>query len=132
MNCQIENGPVFTVLRIQLAEGESFRAEPGSMIAMSPTIKLEAKSAGKGIFGALKAAAGGESFFASLYTAVEGDGEIVLAPSVPGDIMKFEMTGRELYAQGSAYMAGSPELTIASQGSLNLNPASNLKSISRI
>ncbi|HEX7715326.1 MAG TPA: AIM24 family protein [Bacillota bacterium] len=63
---QIENGPVFTTLRVKMAQGESFRAEAGAMIAMSPTIGMEAKTVGKGIFGDLKATVGGESLFASL------------------------------------------------------------------
>lgn len=118
MDFKIENGPVFTTLRIQMAKGESFRAEAGAMIAMSPTIQLEAKSSGKGFFGTLKAAVGGEDLFASLFTAVDGDGELLLAPSSPGDIVKFEISGKTLYAQAGSYLAGSPELTLSTEGSL--------------
>lgn len=118
MDYQIENGPVFTTLRIKMASGESFRAESGAMIAMSPTIGLEAKTTGKGFFGALKSVVGGESLFASLYTAAGGAGELVLAPSAPGDIIRFDLAGQTIFAQGGAYLAGSPELELAAQGSL--------------
>ena len=118
MEYKIEHGPVFTTLRILMNQGESFRAESGAMVAMSPTIELEAKAAGKGLFGAIKVAVGGESFFASLYTAGGGPGELLLAPAVPGDIITFEMDGKTILAQGGAYLAGSPRLELSTQGSL--------------
>jgi uncharacterized protein (TIGR00266 family) len=117
MEFSIEHSPVFTVLRVQLSPGESFRAEPGAMLSMSPTIDLEAKTSGKGLFGALKAAVGGESFFASLYTAQRGEGEILLAPALPGEIIRLDLSGETIFAQGGAYLAGAPDLTLSAQGS---------------
>ena len=49
MEFQIENRPVFTTLKILLAQGESFKAEPGAMVSMSPTIETQAKGSGKGL-----------------------------------------------------------------------------------
>ncbi len=118
MDYQIENGPVFTTLQVKMAPGETFRAESGAMIAMSPTIELEAKSAGKGLLGTLKAAVGGESLFATLYKATGGDGELILAPSIPGDIVRFNLAGETLFAQSGTYLGGSPELELSTQGSL--------------
>lgn len=118
MDFKIEHGPVFTIIRIQMKQGEQFRAEAGAMVSMSPTLKLEAKSAGKGLMGTLKAAVGGESFFASLFTAETGDGELVLAPGTLGDILQMEMSGNTIYTEGGAYLAGSPGLEISTKGSL--------------
>lgn len=117
MDYKIEHGPVFTIIRINLKQGEQFRAEAGAMVSMSPTLKLEAKSAGKGLMGTLKAAVGGESLFATLYTAETGSGELVLAPSVLGDILKMDLTGNTIYAEGGAYLAGSPGLDLSTKGS---------------
>ena len=117
MISEIENRPVFTTLKITLADGESFKAEPGAMVSMSPTIELEVKKTGEGFLGAIKAAAGGESFFASLYTASDGEGELILAPPVPGDIVKFDLDGNTVLAQSGAYLAGSPDLELSTQGS---------------
>jgi uncharacterized protein (TIGR00266 family) len=117
MEFKIENGPVFTTLRVIMAKGESFKAEAGAMISMSPTIELQAKAAAKGIFGAMKAAVGGESFFASLYTATGGNGELVLAPGTLGDVVRFDLRGQTIFAQSGAYLAGSPELELSTQGS---------------
>jgi len=117
MDFKIENGPVFTTLRITMSGGEQFRAEAGAMLSMTPTIELEAKTSGKGLFGAVKAAVGGESFFASLFTA-RSEGELVLAPSTLGDIIHLKMSGFTLNAQGGAYLAGSPSLELSTKGSL--------------
>ncbi|UCH92641.1 MAG: TIGR00266 family protein [Candidatus Aminicenantes bacterium] len=117
MEYKIEHGPVFTIIRINLRQGEQFRAEAGAMVSMSPTLTLQAKTTGKGFMGSIKAAVGGESFFASLFTAETGDGELVLAPSVLGDVLKMELTGNTIYAEGGAYLAGSPNLQLSTKGS---------------
>lgn len=116
MEFLIENSPVFTTLRIVMRAGEQFRAEAGAMVSMSPSITLEAKTTGKGLFGAVKAAVGGESFFASLFTA-NSDGELVLAPATLGDIMRMNLNGTTINAQSGAYLAGSPNLEISTKGS---------------
>ena len=118
MEYKIEHGPVFTIVRISFKQGEQFRAEAGAMVSMTPTLKLEAKTTGKGLMGTLKAAVGGEGLFATLYTAETGDGELVLAPGTLGDVMKMEMSGNTLYAQSGAYLAGSPSLELSTKGSL--------------
>lgn len=118
MKYQIGNGPAFTTLQLTLSRGESVKAEAGAMIGMTSSVSLEAKTSGKGVFGALKAVIGGESLFISLYTASEDNSELLLAPAAPGDIIAFEMIDNTIYAQGGAYLAGSPELEISTQGSL--------------
>ena len=65
----------------------------------------------------LKAAVGGEGLFASLFTASGGAGEVVLAPSAPGDIIGFDMSGNTILAQSGAYLAGSDGLELSTQGS---------------
>ncbi len=117
MDYKIEHGPVFTIVRLNLKQGEQFRAESGAMVSMTPTLKMEAKTSGKGLMGTLKAAVGGEGLFVTLYTAETGDGELVLAPSVLGDILKMELTGNTIYAEGGAYLAGSPGLELSTKGS---------------
>jgi uncharacterized protein (TIGR00266 family) len=113
----IESEPVFTILRVKLDAGESFRAEPGAMLAMSPTIELKALSSGKGVLGSFKAAVGGESFFASLFTASGAGGEIILAPHSVGDIIKLDLQNETIYAHGGAYLAGHPDLELSTRGS---------------
>ncbi len=117
MNFNIEHEPVFTTLRVSLEKGESFKAEAGAMMSMSPAVQLEAKTTGKGLFGSIKAAVGGEGFFASLFTAVDGPGEVVLGPASPGDIIQMELSNQTLFTQAGAYLAGSTGLVLSTQGS---------------
>ncbi len=117
MKFEIEHAPVFSILRVTLEQNESFRAEAGAMVSMSSNIELEAKGSGKGLLGSLKAAVGGESLFASLYTAKDSMGEVVLAPAAPGDILQIELKNETLYAAGGAYLAGDKNLELSSKGS---------------
>lgn len=118
MQFTIEHAPVFSTLRVALSQGERLRAEPGAMLSMSASIELQAKSAGKGLLGTLKAAAGGESVFASMYEAKNAPGELILAPGIPGDIVQLELSNQTIMAQSGAYLAGSEHLVLSAQGSL--------------
>lgn len=117
MEYQISNGPVFTTLSVKMNRGDRIKAEAGAMVAMSPTIDLQAKASGKGLLGTLAAAVGGEALFGSLFTALD-QGELLLAPSVPGDILRLRLDGQTVLAQGGAYLAGSDGLELSTQGSL--------------
>jgi len=110
--------PSYSVARVSLEKGEQIMAESGAMVGMSPTIRLEAKMSGGGVFGALKSAVGGESLFRTTFTADSGPGEILFAPSEVGDIMAVEMTGSKFFVQPGSYLAGDPSLAISVQGSL--------------
>ncbi len=117
MDFKIENSPVFTTLTVSLQVGESFKAEAGAMVSMSPGIELKSKKQGKGLGGMLKAAVGGEGLFSSVFTAASGAGEVVIAPSSPGDIIGFDMSGNTILAQSGAYLAGTEGLELSTQGS---------------
>ncbi len=117
MEYKIENRPVFTTLQVQLTSGETFKAEAGAMVSMSTSIELKSRTTGKGLGGMFKAAIGGEGFFSSEFSA-SSPGEVVLAPPVPGDIIDMKISGQTVFCQGGAYLAGSPELELSTQGSL--------------
>ncbi|MBI9099255.1 MAG: TIGR00266 family protein [Spirochaetaceae bacterium] len=117
MDYTIENRPVFTTLKVQLAAGETLKAEAGAMVSMSSTIELKSKTTGKGLGGMFKAAIGGEGLFSSEFTAVS-PGEVVVAPPVPGDIIDLKISGQTIFCQGGAYLAGSTGLELSTQGSL--------------
>lgn len=117
MKYEIIHQPSFSTLVVKLTAGESFKAEAGAMVSMTSNINLEAKSSGKGFFGSIKAAVGGESFFASLFTCTQGEGEVILAPSAIGDIMHTKLNGTTLFASGGAYLAGDKDFDISTKGS---------------
>ncbi|HPD33614.1 MAG TPA: TIGR00266 family protein [Bacteroidota bacterium] len=114
----IDHRPSFSTLRILLNQNEQIRAEAGAMIAMSPDIQLQAKTTGKGFFGAIKATMGGESMFSSIFTSNANNAELILAPTTIGDIIPIELNNETVFANGGSFLAGNPEIEISTQGSL--------------
>ncbi|KKA16933.1 hypothetical protein T310_9454 [Rasamsonia emersonii CBS 393.64] len=89
-----------SLLTIQLAMGCPIVAKPGAMIAMSTTITLK----GSIKISLKKFIAGGEMAH-STYT---GPGELLLAPSVLGDIAVLRFTGSETWKVGrDAFLAAT-------------------------
>lgn len=104
--------PSFAMAHVELAAGESIRTESGAMVGMSPNLQLQSKMEG-GFFKALgRAMLAGESMFQSTYTAQGAAGEILLAPSTPGDIMGIELQNQAFMVQGGSWLAGSVSLNI--------------------
>ena len=107
--------PAFTLMTAHLEPNESIKVEPGAMVAQSSDISI---STGRAISGGLakglfKAVVGGESFFLNTFTAGNSGGWISLAPSAPGDISTFNLApGENLFLQGGAFMACSPNVEI--------------------
>ena len=62
MKSTIEFSPSYTMLTLELAAGESFKAEPGAMVAQQG-VEMQTGMGGGGLFGGLKRMMGGESFF---------------------------------------------------------------------
>ena len=112
MRTEIIGHNAFQSLRVELGAGERFVSEAGKMVRMSATIDSEVQSVAKsgGLMGGLKRMLGGESFFFSHYTA-RAAGEVVLAPTLPGNVGFQQLDGRcGWYCAGGSYMASGPEI----------------------
>lgn len=98
--------PSFGVARLNLAAGESVRAEAGAMMATSAGVIVAAKAEG-GVLKSLKRAAlGGESFFLTTYTAPDGGGWVDVAPRLPGDLLSVDVTPqRAMIVQKGSWLA---------------------------
>ncbi len=58
----------------------------------------------------------GESIFINDFTAENGDAEIKIAPSSPGDMVHYNLKdGETIYLQSSGYVASAPSVNIDSQ-----------------
>ncbi len=119
MQVNIEYRPSFALAIVKLAAEEAVVAEAGAMVSMSSNVQIKTSSraadGGKrgGILKSLKRSVfGGESFFMNTYTAQGGEGEVTLAPTLPGDVLSIPMTGSGLLIQGTSYMASSPGISI--------------------
>ncbi len=109
--------PVFAVARIMLEAGESIRAESGAMMGMSANVHLDSKiSGGLGkMFGRLLT---GESAFQTTFIAQNGPGEVLLAPSFPGDIVEVDVSTGPMVVTSGAFLAGDTRLDYQVQASM--------------
>ena len=104
------------MVRVELAGGETIKAESGAMVASSPTIDVESKMEG-GFLGALsRKFLTGEKFFFQTLRATRGPGEVLLAPTVPGEIVLLELDGvNEYMVQKDGFLAGAEAIKLDSQ-----------------
>ncbi len=92
-------------------------AESGAMVTQDGHVEMQTSAGqGKGAGGFLKGLGRkmflGESFFRNTFTAQTSPGEVTFAPSLPGDIMIYEMGGRDLVVQQTSYLASATTVEI--------------------
>lgn len=111
MQTEIHHSPGNAAARVRLDAGETLTAEGGSMIAIGGEVTLETtthqKGKGGGLLKAAKRLLGGESFFLNHYTAGTAGGEVWLAQTLPGDMMKLALEGQTLIVQAGSFVACS-------------------------
>ncbi len=105
-------GGSFPAVECKLPSGEHMITESGSMVWMSPNMKMETVGGGIGkMFGRLLS---GENIFQNKYTAQGGDGLITFASSFPGTILALEVTpSKPVILQKSAFIAGTAGLELS-------------------
>lgn len=121
--------PSYALLRIGLLSRESIKAEAGAMVSMDTNIEVETSlgvNAGnkKGLFAKLFSSifafivalvrkfAGGESIFINTFTAKGSSGEILLAPTLTGDIERYTLEDSSITLQAGAYLASTEEISL--------------------
>lgn len=115
MNHQILYSPSFAVARVMLDPGQSVRAESGAMVSMSPTVEVRSNIHG-GIGKALGRIFGGESIFQTTFIAETHPGEVILAPSGPGDIIVTEPAAGLMVTSG-CFLACDPQIELTTHAS---------------
>ncbi|MCC6160150.1 MAG: TIGR00266 family protein [Deltaproteobacteria bacterium] len=113
MKHEVRHGPSFSSLFLTLEGGEQVRTEAGAMVGMSPNFDISTKAYG-GFFKALiRRLLGGESVFQNTYTAKDAGSELILSPTVPGEILHRKIEkGKSFVMQGSAFLASSPSVEL--------------------
>ncbi len=107
MKIEIKYQPAYALGIVRLDAGESVQAESGAMVSMSGNVQIETRMQG-GLFGALKRKVlGGESLFTNTFTAVGREGEVTLAPTLPGDLSAMTLSGEPLFLQSGSFVASS-------------------------
>ena len=111
MDINVEHRPSYALGIIDLGSGEAVRAETGAMVSMSANIQVESGLQGGLLKSAMRKVLGGESFFVNTFTANDGEGQVTVAPSLPGDITPVRVSG-DLYVQSGSYLAGETGVEI--------------------
>jgi uncharacterized protein (TIGR00266 family) len=114
MNIDIQCRPGAAVAKINFDSSEGVMAEGGAMIATSPNVTIETSMFKKeqgGLLSAAKRLLSGENLFLNKYST-SGNGEVWLAPSLPGDLMVYELNNETIYVQGGSYMASSGDIKL--------------------
>jgi uncharacterized protein (TIGR00266 family) len=119
MQFGIKYQPSFALLGVTLAAGEQILVEAGSMVGMSPDMQIDTKLNATGgfvksVFVAIgRKFLGGETMFVNTYTAGGQGGQIMIAPSLMGDIIHFPLQGGGLLVQASSFLAASPTVNVS-------------------
>lgn len=113
LNVDIQFSPSFAMATVRLNQGDTLQAEAGAMTGMDGGVEITTKAQG-GLLGGLKRSVlGGESFFINTFTAANGPGEVIVAPTLPGDIIHMPLDGsRAMMVQSGSWLAGEAGVTV--------------------
>ncbi|HVY11773.1 MAG TPA: AIM24 family protein [Mycobacteriales bacterium] len=111
-------GTTLQVVECVLGPNESVVGESGRMTWMSGDVTMTTSTAftggSKGVWGAVKRAAGGATIFASNFQAGAAGGVVAFASNVPGQIMPVSITpGNEYLVHTHGFLAGTPGIELS-------------------
>ncbi|MCO4744698.1 MAG: TIGR00266 family protein [Proteobacteria bacterium] len=124
MEIELDSRPSYGMAVVTMAKGEKLIAESGAMVAMSTGVAVDTNFNGvgkSGIVGFIKAALtglarkflAGESMFVNHFRAKEDGQQVMLAPSLVGDVVDVPMEeGRAVTVQASSYLASTPDVDV--------------------
>ncbi|MBI2372390.1 MAG: TIGR00266 family protein [Deltaproteobacteria bacterium] len=115
MKIEILARPAAAVAKVSMDAGETLIAEVGSMIAMSPSFRVETTSRGRGqggIMRGIRRMFSGESFFLNHFTATGPGQEIILGATLAGDVKHHRLAGGTLVVQGGSWMGSGAGIDI--------------------
>ena len=95
-------------LRVELEPGEVFLSEAGKMVRADRCIDIDVtmrKKEGGGIMAGLKRLLSGDSFFFARYTAKSQGGEVVISPTLVGNVRIIKLNGDTWLCPGGAFLA---------------------------
>lgn len=108
-------GEVDPFLHVHLLQGESISCESNAMVMMESSLDLTGRMHG-GVLGALaRRLANGESFFQQHIEATRGEGDCLLAPTMPGGIEILEVGNVQYNISDGAYLAATSKVEVKAQ-----------------
>ncbi len=112
MEVKVTEVSIGKILEVEMAEGESIKAQPGAVI--SSLGEIEVTSEMGGLMSGLMRMAGGESAFINTITA-KGKAHVILGPDFPSDIKELKLDNEEYLLGDGVYLAHTGEIEISSK-----------------
>ena len=113
MNYQILYQDAFPVVKCDLAQGESIKAESDAMVAMSGTLDVNGSMGGNLISGIARRVLAGESLFFQNIVASRGPGYVLLGHPIPGGIIDVDLDGSyNLRVQKDGFLAATQGIQV--------------------
>ena len=114
MKYEVKYKPSYSMLVVNLEQGETITGESGAMTYMDPNIEVHTRKREKSLLGSLGLAiVGKQSFWVNDYTASQGSGEVGLVAAPVGDIEMLEVKPDQGYViQKSAYIASTENVDL--------------------
>jgi uncharacterized protein (TIGR00266 family) len=114
MRYEIKYKPSYSMLVVNLEQGETITAEAGAMTYMDPSIEVHTRKREKSLLGSLGLTIlGRQSFWVNDYTAAQGGGELGLVSAPVGDIEMLEIKPDQGYVmQKAAYVASTQNVDL--------------------
>ncbi|MCD8529190.1 MAG: TIGR00266 family protein [Chitinophagales bacterium] len=110
----IEKG-AFAALKVSLQAGEAVKAESGAMVSKDTSIEIEGKMEG-GLLGGLGRMLAGETLFLQTLRAGTTSGDVILAPTMTGDIIEIDLDGNTVWnVAKDGFFAGDIGLDISTK-----------------
>lgn len=99
--------PDFGFITVQIPNGTTLKVEAAAMATMDTNITMKTK-----LKGGLGRFLTGESLFINEFTAENGNGQIQIAPSCPGDVGHVYLNNETIFLQNTAYVASDMHVNI--------------------
>jgi uncharacterized protein (TIGR00266 family) len=124
MRIEIDSAPSYGMAVVHLDKGERITAESGSMVAMSGQLDVDTTfngTGGGGLFDWLQAALtglarkfmAGETLFVNHFTAKQDGQQVMIAPTLVGDVVHEQLAGdRNIIVQSSSYLASTKGVNV--------------------
>jgi uncharacterized protein (TIGR00266 family) len=114
MKYEIKYNPSYSMLVVDLDNGERVTGEAGALTYMTPNMNIETRSRQHSILGSLKTSIlGGQSFFVNDFVCTGGQGQIGLVAAPIGDITRLPISqGNGWIIQKSAYLASTHQVDL--------------------
>jgi uncharacterized protein (TIGR00266 family) len=114
MKHEIKYKPSYSMLVVNLEQGEKITAESGAMTYMDPNIDVHTRKREKSLLGSIGLTIfGRQSFWVNDYTASNGQGEVAFVSAPVGDIETLEVKPDQGYViQKSAYIASTENVDL--------------------